>query len=64
MVINKAWAAREIIRLGSGNGECESLSGILGAAQREMDDLIDWVKELRTVRNRSSTTRQEVACKR
>lgn len=65
MVINKIWAAREIIDRGTKKNTCKELSGILNTATDEMDELIAWVKNLQTLKKRHlNEADKEVVCRR
>jgi hypothetical protein len=48
IIINKVWAARAIIELGARESSCERMAGILNVATGEMDELVDWMKNLRS----------------
>mgnify|MGYP001570668063 CR=1 FL=1 len=65
IVINKIWAAREIIGMGTGKNTCKEIAGILNIATNEMDELIDWVQNLQTLQKRHlNEANKEVVCRR
>jgi len=65
IVINKIWAAREIIERGTKKNTCKELSGILNIATNEMDELIDWVQNLQTLQKQHlNEANKEDVCRR
>lgn len=44
IVINRVWAAREIIKTAAGEDRCAEIAELLNTATDEMDELIAWVK--------------------
>ena len=48
IVINRAWAAREIIELGSHEKDPRQAAAFLSTATEELDELVFWMQELRT----------------
>ena len=64
IIINKIWAARSIIEMGTRDTTCEHMAGILNVATTEMDELIYWVKNMPTVqKSRMLKGNEEAACK-
>jgi hypothetical protein len=49
IIVNKIWAARAVIEMGTRDSTCEHMAGILNVAANEMDELINWVKEMPTL---------------
>lgn len=47
IVINRAWAAREIIELGSKEKDPRQAAAFLNTATEELDELVFWMQELR-----------------
>lgn len=50
IVINRVWAAREIIELGINENDSHHASALLSMATDELDELVYWMQELRTTK--------------
>ncbi len=59
IVINKIWAAREIVALGAGEVTSGMTAGALKRATDEMDELILWVQRLQALRRKKDGEEQE-----
>jgi hypothetical protein len=62
IIINKIWAARAIIDIGTRDTDCERMTGILHVATTEMDELIDWVTYMQREQKKRSSA--ELLCRR
>lgn len=64
IIINKIWAARAIIEMGTRESTCEHMAGILNEATQEMDELITWVKKMPILQKTDTNMEnEEVLCK-
>lgn len=50
ILINRVWAAREIIELGSHERDPRQAAAFLSTATEELDALVYWMQELRTMK--------------
>jgi hypothetical protein len=50
IVINRVWAAREVIELGIHERDSHQAAALLSMATDELDELVYWMQEFRTMK--------------
>jgi len=64
IIVNKIWAARAVIEMGTRDATCEHMAVLLNVATQEMDELINWVKKMPTVQSTNThESNKEVVCR-